>query len=145
MSALAITSVADSIESLHLGYELPASDLRDLLPASPVDRERLLDQCLSSMSFALMMLEEFTKSSPARLAAFDAALANHNFVAIASQAHALKGVAGILAADTLLQSCSQLESAAKSDDKPETHALVQRLHHEVQRVIDFIPTLQASA
>lgn len=144
MRALATPSVTSSIESPHLAYELPTSDLRDLLPALPVDRKRLLERCLNRMSFALTMLEEFAKTSPARHVTLDDALAKHDFISIASQAHALKGVAGILAADSLLQTCSHLESAAKADNKPQTYALIQKLHHEVQRVIDFIPALQAS-
>lgn len=132
-----------SAQASRHAYELPARDLRDLLPAPPMDHDRLLDQCLGNMDFALMLLDEFAKTSPSRLDAFDAALAEKDHTAIASKAHALKGTAGILAADALMETCSNLESFAKKEDWNLVRDLTQQLHHEIQRVIDFIPNIRA--
>ena len=137
-----ITSAEGSIESSHRGYEIPTPDLHDLLRAPPIDLDRLLEQCLDSLSFALTMLDEFERTSFTRLAAFDAAQTEHNHAAVATQAHALKGVAGILAADSMMETCSNLESATKLADWNQTGDLIQQLHQEAQRAIDFIPSIR---
>ena len=140
-----ITPTECSIDASHHAYELSAREIRDLLPAPPIDRDRLLEQCLGNVDFALMMLDEFAKTSPSRLEGFDTALAEHNHATIASKAHALKGTAGVLAANTLMETCSNLESFAKDEDWNLTRDLVQQLHHEMQRAIDFIPNIRAMA
>ena len=134
-----------SIQTSNYSYELPTSDLHDLVPAPPIDRHRLLDQCLGNVDFALMLLEEFAKTSPSRLEAFDAALVERSHATIASKAHALRGTAGILAADTVMETCSNLESSGKQHaDWDVTSHLVQKLHIEIQRAIDFIPVIRAT-
>ena len=146
MSVTTIIPNAGSIQASHHAYELLAGDLHDLVSAPPIDRDRLLDQCLGNVDFALMLLDEFAKTSPSRLDGFDAALAEHNHATIATKAHALRGTAGILAADALMETCSNLESFAKKNaDWDLTSNLVQQLHHEIQRAIDFIPAIRATA
>lgn len=146
MDAATITPTQDSIQTSHRAYELPTGDFQDLLAAPPIDRDRLLDQCLGNLDFALMLLDEFAKTSPSRLEGFDAALAERNHATIATKAHALRGTAGILAANALMETCANLESSAKQDaDWNLTHNLVQQLHHEIQRAIDFIPVIRATA
>lgn len=146
MSATTIIPNEGSIQTSHHAYELLAGDFQDLLSAPPIDRDRLLDQCLGNVDFALMLLDEFAKTSPSRLDGFDVALAEHNHATIATKAHALRGTAGILAADALMETCSNLESFAKKNaDWDLTGHLVQQLHAEIQRAIDFIPTIRATA
>lgn len=143
MSAIALPTTKCPIQPSHQAFELAPHDLQDLLPTPAIDRDRLLEQCLSNLDFALMLLSEFENSSQSRLDAFDAALAERNHAAIASKAHALRGVAGILAADTLMETCSKLESASKNADWGQTHDLTQQLHYEMQRTIDFIPIIRS--
>lgn len=146
MSVITTTPTEGSVQTSIYEYELPTRDLQDLMTVPPIDRDRLLDQCLGNLDFALMLLDEFAKTSPSRLDAFDAALAEHNTAAIASKAHALRGTAGILAANDLMETCSNLESFAKQDaDWNLTRDLVQQLHREIQRAIDFIPSIRATA
>lgn len=128
--------------SVSDAYQLSERELEDLCPTPPIDRERLLDQCLN-IDLALMLLDEFATTCPSRLAAFEAALASNNHAAIVSQAHALKGVAGILAADAVMETCSSLESTAKTTDWDQTRNLIQQLDQELRRVIAFIPRLRA--
>ena len=101
------------------------SDITNTPARVPIDRAGLLEQCLDSLSFALQMLDEFATTSPSRLAAFDAALVERDGDAIATQAHAFKGVAGVLAANTLSGTCERLESAAKVEDWNQTRDLIQ--------------------
>ena len=142
MSTTSITPTEYSIHPSHVAYELPAHELQDLLPAPPIDRDRLVEQCVESLDFALTLLAEFERTSPSRLDAFDTALAEHNHAAIAFNAHGLKGVAGILAADALMETCLNLESTTSDADWNQTCDLIQQLRHEMQRAIDYIPNLK---
>lgn len=145
MSATANIPNQGSMQASHHGYELPTRDIQDLLLTPPIDHARLLDQCLGNVDFALMLLDEFAKTSPSRLDGFDVALAERNHATIATKAHALRGTAGILAANALMETCSNLESHAKQEaDWNLTRTLVQQLHHEIQRAIDFIPVIRAT-
>lgn len=144
MSTTIATVEYSSSASQH-SYELPARDLQDLHPTPPIDRDQLLDQCLGNWDFALMLLDEFAKTSASRLDAFDAALIAQDSATIAAKAHALKGTAGILAAKSLMETCSKLESSAKEEDWRLSQNLVQQLRYEIQRTIGFIPDLRAMA
>lgn len=144
MSILANSPTNNSIPGSHHAAELPASHLRDLLPAPPIDRDRLLELCLDNVEFALVLLQEFETTSQLRLDGFSTALAQQDSAAIVFKAHAFKGVVSILAADALMATCVNLEAAAKTADWDKTRALVQHLHHEMQRAINFIPNICAS-
>lgn len=121
-------------------FELPDHDLDALRSAPPIDHARLLRQCCNDKSFVLMMLDEFAKTSQSRLDAFDAALADHDQVAIASHAHALLGVAGILGAGALTEICSNLQSAvSNADNIGLIGELIRQLHDEVGRIIEYRP------
>ena len=111
----------------------------------PIDRSRILDQCLDNLDFALSLLDDFAKTSPARLKEFDTALAEQNQTAIVTKAHALRGTAGILAIITLPEICSKLESAATNGDWNQTRELIQQLRDETQRIIEFIPMIRDPA
>ena len=128
-----------SIHPSHRDYQQSTDDLQDLLPAPPIDRVRLLEQCLGNVDFALSLLDEFDKTSPARLDGFDAALAQHDHDAVVCQAHGLKGVAGILAFNHLTGICSNLESTTSHADWNQMHDLIQKLRREVQRILEDIP------
>ena len=136
MNAITITPTASSTHPSHRVSEQPAP---------PIDRDRLLERCLNNLDFALTLLDAFETTSPARLAAFDAALAEHDHAAIAAEAHGFKGVVGVLTGNALMQICSHLEAAAMDADWNRTRDLIQQLHHETQRMIDFIPNIRAPA
>ncbi len=145
MNAITVASTAYSSHSPHRATELPAHEFQELLSAPPIDRDRLLERCMNNVDFALTLLDAFEATSPARLAAFDAALAEHDCAAIASEAHGFKGVVSVLAGNALRQICLNLETATKDADWNQTRDLVQQLRHEVQRLIDFIPNIRAQA
>lgn len=140
-----ITPTEYSIHPPHRDYQLPADDFQDLLSAPPIDRVRLLEQCLGNVDFALSLLDEFDKTIPARLDGFDSALAQLDNDAIGCQAHALKGVAGLLAFNNLMEICSNLESANRDADWNHIHDLLQQLRREARRTIEFIPNIRALA
>ena len=124
--------------------ELPAQDLDDLLPTTPINRDMFFKQCMGNVSFAAALLEEFQKSSQSRLDAFNTALRDRNSTAIASEAHALKGIAGILTANVLAETCCNMELAVADGDWEYLHNLAHKLFREVRQIIDLIPTIRAS-
>ncbi len=143
MTAITTIPTERTIHPPPATYELPVSDLQDLLLAPPINRDQLLEQCLNNVDFALLLLDEFAKTTQSRLEEVDTALAEGNYTGIASKAHALKGVAGILAARHLVEICATLESTASGAVRSQTAGLLKQLHHECQRLIAFIPTVQA--
>jgi HPt (histidine-containing phosphotransfer) domain-containing protein len=125
--------------------EIPASEFQDLLSVPPIDGAQFFERFLGILDIALPLLDEFVTTSPSHLEAFDTAMAERNHAAISEKAHGLKGVAGIMAAGGLMEICSKLESAAKDADWNQTRGLIQQLHLEMQRAIDFIPSLRPLA
>ena len=121
------------------GYQLDARDFRQLLATPPIDRDLLLVQCLNNVDFAMNLLDQFQKTSQFRLDVFDAALQAKDHVKIANAAHGLKGVAGILAANALMEVCTNLISSVEADDWNEIRDLIRQLHREMSRMIDYIP------
>lgn len=146
--AMCRTTVSESQtaqQSSSEAFQLPPHELRDLTANSPIDYRALREQCLNNLDFALMLLDEFERTSESRLANFDAALAKGDPTEIASQAHGLRGVAGILGARDLMDVCSTLEATAKHDAWPQIDELVQRVRDEMQRAIRFIPSIRSLA
>lgn len=142
MNPITITPTERSVSASHHACQLPARDVQDLLPAPPIDSSLFHAQCLGDLDFAATLLEMFETTSSSRLKDFEAALAEGNYDAIAENAHALRGVAGILGATTLIDVCSNLGSNSSRGDRGQTHDLIQTLLHEIQRVIDFIPNMR---
>jgi|GEM_PF-4386072 len=133
------TSSLDS-RSVNQSSEAGADERRR---SAAIDSEQLLRQCVGNLSFATSLLCMFEESSESRLASFDRALQEQRTDVIANGAHALKGIAGILAANKLTAVCLELESAAEEADWNCLRNLVETLHHEMQRVINCIPDIQA--
>jgi len=132
-----------AIHESRRDMELPAEQLLDLSAAPPIDRDQLLKQCLCDSDFALSVLNEFSQSSSTRLQAFDVALSQNNHEAIYRLAHGLKGVAAALAFPNLIEICSNLQSTKSCVNWNQTVDLIHQLRREVERVIEFIPTIQA--
>lgn len=145
MSVTNFTPPECSIPPSHGGNELPVHELHDLLTAPPIDRDRFFERFLDNLEIAQTLLDEFVTTGQSHLEAFDTALAQHNHAAISGKAHGLKGVAGLMAAGALVEICSKLESAATDADWNQTRDLIQQLHHEMQRAIDFIPKIRPLA
>ena len=145
MNAISVNPTECSTHPSYRAFELPARDFQGLLPAPPIDRDRLLERCLNNLGFALTLLDEFEKTSQSSLDAFATALVEGDHATISAKAHGLKGVAGVLTANTLMQICSNLESAAKDADWNQTRDLTLQLNHEMRRIVDFIPNIRTLA
>ena len=58
-------------------------------------------------------------------------------------AHSLKSVVAMLAMRSLFEVLDNLESAVRDQDIETLRSLVPELRHEMQRVLDDIPTVRA--
>lgn len=120
-----------------------AADVDARLPFTAIDFEQFLRQCVGNTNFATSLLNIFEQTCESRRAKFNGAVIEDRNDVIAHEAHALKGVAGILAANKLTDLCVELQAAAEATDWFRIRNLIESLHHEMQRVIDCIPYIRA--
>lgn len=126
-------------------FQVPFTDLQDLLNVPPIDIRLLLEQCMNKPSFAIAMLEQFALTGNDRVEEMAHHLVQADLTGLADRAHSLKGVAGILAANTLAQACAQVEAACRNSDVDQVQTWLANLQHEMRRVLDDIPMICAVA
>ena len=136
--------IQSSINSPQSAPEVPDDDGFGLLRNPPIDRVQLLEQCVGNLDFALMMLNEFESTAQSSVDSMTCAQTERHFAKLASDAHAFRGVAGILAAMTLMELCAALETAAENADWDTLCNLIPQIQSEVQRTIRFIPSIRMS-
>ena len=68
----------------------------------PIDVRLLTEQCLGNLAFGVSLLEAFATTTEERIAGFEAQGRLGNIAAVGEMALTLKGVVGVLGADTLL-------------------------------------------
>jgi HPt (histidine-containing phosphotransfer) domain-containing protein len=122
-------------------FALPPADLHALLKRPPIDYSGLLEQSLRKPAFAISLLEAFASTGQDRIIQMEQHLAHGNLDALAEGAHALKGVAGVLAAQAMADFSAALEMAGRESDVARVQLLVPQLRQEIQRVLDDIPRL----
>ncbi len=119
----------------------------DMVPncLPPIDAPALMARCLGNAAFAESLLHELQNTGMecveqiARLAeAGDASAA-------AETAHALKGAAGIIAAEGLRCLAERIEAAGNEKDLEDIVRLVEPLREEMQRCARFVPTFFGQA
>jgi Amt family ammonium transporter len=113
--------------------------------APPIEMRLLTDQCLGNLQFALTLLAEFEKTARERMTAIEEYAAQGNLAKVAQVAHALAGVAAILASSQLSETAVALQSAAEQDDAAQTQDLIAQLRAATDRVLDYIPQFKALA
>ncbi len=127
-------------------FQLPADDLRELSAiAAPIDVHTLIDQCLENLAFGLTLLEAFAQTANDRVDALAKQVAQGNLNEVAAMAHGLKGVVAMLAMHSLVEVFVNMESAIHDEDLASLQSLVLELRHEMQRVLDYIPTVRVMA
>jgi HPt (histidine-containing phosphotransfer) domain-containing protein len=138
------TPIQSTTNSPQRALEVPEDDGLGLSRTPPIDRIQLLEQCVGNLDFAHMMLSEFESTAQSCVDSLICALTERNFVKMASDAHAFRGVAGILAAMTLMELCAALESAAENSDWDTASTLIPQIQIEIQRTISFIPSIRTT-
>lgn len=108
-----------------------------------IDVRLLTEQCLGNLAFGVSLLEKFQATADERIRNLKAKAEHRDFPALAEMAHSLKGVVGILGAEPLLDSTSNLQQAAECKDPEYVDELIPQIEHELQRLFDEIPRLRS--
>ena len=89
----------------------------------PLDFDDLLNRCLGEVDFARRILSDFLKTTRPLLDEIGSALFNSAEEKAAFQVHRLKGTAGLVAANSLLDSLVELETLLRRTSDT-THAQI---------------------
>ena len=108
----------------------------------PLDRGALLARCMGNLEFALSLLSDFERDLPKRVDQIVERIRQGDAPAAAESAHALKGAAGIVTAESLRMLAAEIEAAGKAGDLTRIASLADQLRAEAQRCLRFIPELQ---
>src|SRR3989442_14438428 len=111
---------------------------------TPIDTEKLLEQCMGSVKVVALVLEKLEKQLTDDMKTIEASLQPANALTVAQTAHALKGAAGAVAAKSLHAAAASLEAIAKSGDLDAAAADLARLKAEVARCAGYIPTVRSA-
>lgn len=91
---------------------------------NPLDFDDLLNRCLGEVDFARRILSDFLKTTRPLLDEIGNALFDSAEEKAAFQVHRLKGTAGLVAANSLLDSLVELETLLRRTSDTTTHAQI---------------------
>lgn len=108
---------------------------------APIDLSSLLKRCLDDAVFCGMLLHKFAARSVDQSAALIRALDSRNAIELAERAHALKGVAVNLSAQSLAECAAALEHVARQGDLKAAREWFDRTQVEIDRCVQAVPDL----
>jgi PAS domain S-box-containing protein len=103
----------------------------------PLDLPGLFQRCFNNREFALSLLDEFLASSDSRVDELAAQVGQANLTETKELAHAFKGAASIVGANTLKNFAAQIEASADAGDLIGTLELVSQFRAELHRCQTF--------
>ena len=116
------------------------------IPAEPpIAAAVLLDRCLGDLEFMDSLLDELTITGPRRVAEIASCAEQDDSLETANAAHALKGAAAVLGAGPVLRLTTTIEDRCREGTLDEIPAMIEDLKREMNRCIEFIPTVRTSA
>lgn len=149
MSVITKTETLTGLASDTATFTLPKSDMADLRRSSvslaPLDDEALLEDCSGDVDILLLLLEEFQTNGPRRIEQIARRVDAGDPQAVAAAARALKASADALSAKTLRNLAGALEQSTGVVTRGCQERLVARLRQEMNRCLDYIPAVIASA
>jgi PAS domain S-box-containing protein len=108
----------------------------------PIDHSALLARCMGNLEFAQSLLADFQGDLPERIDEIAERVHQGDARAMAESAHALKGAAGTITAESLRALAAAMEAAGKAGDPTPLASLADQLCAEAQRCLRYIPELQ---
>ncbi len=105
----------------------------------PFALPELLERCMGSTDVAALVLDKFEIQLREDVGAIASLITAHDAVQIARKAHALKGAAGSVAAQTLRVLAAQVESSAKQDRLDAIAGDFAALRSEIERCLTHLP------
>lgn len=141
------TLVASAADTATL--TLPKSDIADLRGSSPssvpLNDEALLQDCSGGLDLVRLLLEEFQANGPDRVEQISRRIESGDQNAVARTARELKSSADAISATTLRNLAGALEQSTGMVSRGCPERLVARLRREMNRCLDHIPLVVASA
>jgi PAS domain S-box-containing protein len=129
------------IEAATIMTATPSTITCDETP--PLEIDALLDHCMGNAETISLILNEFEHQAVEDLAAIQRSIASGDCKETARVAHALKGAAAIMAANTLSGIAFKMEKVGRAGMLTETDQLLADLKDEVRRCIDYLPKARA--
>ena len=128
------------IKRQGLSIDAPAvtSDL-SASPSSAFHAERRVARCLGDRGFCAVLVGKFVARAAELSAALEQAAHVGDKPELARQAHAIKGMAANLSADSLQTWAAALERALRVGNAANVRPLVARVRTEIQRCLDAVP------
>lgn len=111
----------------------------------PIDFQSLLKRCLGKTNVAGTVLDLFEGQAEEQFRKLQQSIAQQQFDAVAGLAHALKGTAANVSADSVFRAASELEQLAQRRDLEDADAKLRQLKAEVDRCIAYIRHRKSNA
>ncbi len=108
----------------------------------PIVVKALMEHCMNDAMFVGSILDQFQASASQYLNQIRQAVAGEDPEQAGRHAHALKGAAGMLAAETLQQIAFEMEEAGKAGQLQHLREQIDELNEELRRCLEYIPTVQ---
>ncbi|MDM8551141.1 ATP-binding protein, partial [Desulfobacterales bacterium HSG2] len=126
----------EAIEKVLSDKNIPVSKPADKAASerSVFDRAELLDRLDGNEMVCKKVLIVALRQIPEQLAVLKAALEKNDAKEINMQGHAIKGMAGNIAAHRLCDLAYEMEMAGKEGDLDKAHSLISRLEREFERL-----------
>lgn len=105
----------------------------------PFDMKALLERCMGNAKIATLVLEKLAQQLPDDLEHLSVSTAQADCEQTAKIAHALKGAAGTVAAATLRQFASDIETYGREQQIDKAKECLADLKREVERCLKFVP------
>nr|ADY60858.1 multi-sensor hybrid histidine kinase [Rubinisphaera brasiliensis DSM 5305] len=115
----------------------PASEV------TPVDLQVVLRQCQNDLEFARSIAVMFRETCDQRLAAIETATEAENWDDVIESAHAIKGTAGQIGAESLHTMLKELEAAANSRDVELVRTRLEQARNEANTCCHFLQSALA--
>jgi Amt family ammonium transporter len=112
----------------------------DSLP--PINRDVLVARCMGNLQFAESLLTDFAGDLPDRVDQILRSAHDRDGAAAAKAAHALKGAAGIIAAEPVRAMAAKIEALGKAGSLDEIASLADELRNAAQQCLRFIPEVR---
>jgi signal transduction histidine kinase/CheY-like chemotaxis protein len=131
-----LTKPLDPKAVIHTIRTITTASLPAALPdeAPPLDLAELRDRCLGNDELVQQVLASLGRDLPRQVAQLEAKAAAADISGIASAAHAIKGVAGTVAARTLEEAAAALDAAAADGTAHDFAAHIETLRTEADRI-----------
>lgn len=135
-------SFSHSNQSMDLSHQKLPAVMVESCP--PIDTEVLLERCLGEVDFMNSLLIELSITGPNRVAEITNHVQRNEALEAANAAHALKGAAALLGAESIRKLTSEIEVLGRSGTLEGVHEMLAALHTEMDRCLKFIPTIAAA-